>query len=182
MTDARPTAPSKSLSIRRLAAGDVETFRALRLEALRCEPAAFASTAAEWEALDADGWRRWIADATLLAAHLDGEPVGLMGFMRQRASKMAHRASVVMVYVRPEHRGTGLAEALLSDLCAEAACDGVVQLELAVTAENGRAVDFYRRAGFAEIGRIPGGFRHEGREIDEILMAMRIAPAARAAP
>jgi hypothetical protein len=33
-----------------------------------------------------------------------------------------------------------------------------------------------RNTGFAEVGRIPAGFLHEGREIDELMMARRIVP------
>lgn len=51
---------------------------------------------------------------------------------------------------------------------------GVRQLELRVNAENGRAIHFYQRLGFLEVGRIPGALIHEGLMIDEIMMARRI--------
>jgi RimJ/RimL family protein N-acetyltransferase len=54
--------------------------------------------------------------------------------------------------------------------------NGIRQLELAVSAENPAAYRFYRREGFVEIGRIPGGFLHEGEEVDEIMMARRTEP------
>jgi hypothetical protein len=47
---------------------------------------------------------------------------------------------------------------------------------LAPSAENAAALRFYRDEGFQEIGRIPGGFLHDCRETDEILMVRRIAP------
>jgi ribosomal protein S18 acetylase RimI-like enzyme len=94
--------------------------------------------------------------------------------MRQRASKMAHRASIIMVFLRADLRGTGLARALLEHLTEYARTQGIRQLELAVTAENLQAFRFYQRAGFAEIGRVPGGFLHDGREIDDIMMVRRI--------
>jgi ribosomal protein S18 acetylase RimI-like enzyme len=37
------------------------------------------------------------------------------------------------------------------------------------------AISFYRREGFGETGRIPAGFIHEGREIDDVLMVRRLA-------
>ena len=42
--------------IRCLQPGDEEVFRRIRLEALRAEPAAYASTAADWEALPPEEW------------------------------------------------------------------------------------------------------------------------------
>ena len=97
-----------------------------------------------------------------------------MGFIRQRSGKMVHRATIVMVYLRETMRGTGVATTLLAALTDHARKSGIRQLELAVSVENEGAIRFYRRAGFAEVGRIPGGYLHEGREIDEILMARRI--------
>jgi ribosomal protein S18 acetylase RimI-like enzyme len=62
----------------------------------------------------------------------------------------------------------------LAAVTAHARDGGFRQIELAVTAENAPALAFYRREGFAEIGYIPAGFLHEGREIDEILMMRRV--------
>jgi RimJ/RimL family protein N-acetyltransferase len=51
---------------------------------------------------------------------------------------------------------------------------GIVQLELAVSAENAAANRFYRREGFIEVGRIPGGMLYEGRAIDDVIMVRRM--------
>ena len=45
-----------------------------------------------------------------------------------------------------------------------------------VSAENPVARRFYEREGFRQIGCIPGGFLHEGREVDEIMMVRRLLP------
>lgn len=85
------------MTIRHLGATDLAVFRDLRLEALRREPAAYASTAADWEALTDDDWLKALNDTVVFAAFLDGQPVGLTGLIRQKASKMAHRATLIMV-------------------------------------------------------------------------------------
>lgn len=160
--------------IRLLGRDDVEAFRSIRLEALRTEPAAFASSAEDWEALPDDEWLRRLTDNPVFVAFHDGEPVGIMGLMRNRSSKMVHRATIVMVYIREGMRGTGLAKALLTVLTKHARATGIRQLELSASAENPAALRFYEREGFKKIGRIPGGFLHEGKEIDDVLMARRI--------
>jgi GNAT superfamily N-acetyltransferase len=160
--------------IRLLGSEDVEVFRRIRLEALRAEPAAFASSAEDWEALSDEEWLRRLTDNPVFVAFCDGEPVGIMGLLRQSSSRMAHRATIIMVYLRASQRGGGLAKALLEALADHAHRCGILQLELAVNADNLAALRFYRREGFVEIGRIPGGFLHEGRETDEIMMARRI--------
>lgn len=173
--NARARPPEASVTIRRLGGDDVAVFRQIRLEALREAPGAFASTAADWEALPEEEWRRRL-QAPVFVAFRHGEPVGIMGLMRQGSSKMAHRATIVMVYVRQELRGSGVASRLLDALVAHASEQGIRQLELAVSVEEPAAMRFYRNHGFMELGTIPGGLLYEGREIDEVLMARRITP------
>jgi ribosomal protein S18 acetylase RimI-like enzyme len=160
--------------IRILRADDVEAFKRIRLEALRLEPSAFASSFDEWENLPDDEWRRrMLADPVFLA--FDGnEPVAIMGLLRQRAGKMAHRATIIMVYVRSENRGTGLGRDLLDHVVEYARQQGIRQLELTASAENPAAIGFYRNAGFFQAGLIPGGVLEGEREIDDVIMVRRI--------
>ncbi len=160
-------------TIRRIGTDDVEAFRRIRLEALREEPLAYASSYEDWAALSEEDWRDRMSEPVFLAFLVD-EPVGLAGLMRQRPGKMVHRASIVMVYVRKSQRGTGVADLLVDAVVEEARAMGIVQLELAVTAENRTAVRFYERKGFVPIGRVPGALIHEGRELDDLMMARRI--------
>ncbi|MGO4439069.1 GNAT family N-acetyltransferase [Rhizobium sp. RAF56] len=161
--------------VRLLEPDDVEAFKAIRLEALNAEPAAFASTAADWESMTDNDWRRFLIDNAVFVAFRAGKPVGIMGLMRQRASKAAHRGTLIMVYLRASERAAGLADALLAAVVAHARAAGIRQLELDASADNPAAIRFYARHGFVEIGRIPAGLLYEGREIDEIMMARRIA-------
>jgi len=161
------------MTIRRLEATDVDIFKRIRLEALRLEPAAYAGTYEDWSGLSDEEWRMRMSEPVFAALEGD-EPVGLTGLIRLRGIKMAHRATIVMVYLRQSLRGTGLASGLLSAAASHARDIGIRQLELNVRAENIPAIRFYEREGFIEVGRIPGGFLHEGREIDDVMMVRRI--------
>lgn len=160
--------------IRRLSVDDVDAFRAIRQEALTEVPSAFASTAEDLAKLSDTAIRRMLADTAVFAVLRADAPVALMGVMRHAASKMAHRGILVMVYVRAAERGRQLADSLFAAVMEHARATGLQQLELAVTVENSAALAFYRRVGFAEVGRIPAGLLHEGREIDEILMMRQV--------
>lgn len=162
------------LSVRLAGADDIEAFKQIRLEALRLEPSAFASRVEDWVTLPDEEWRRRIAANPVFIAFRGVEPVGLMGLFREQSSKSRHRATIVMVYVRASERGTGTAKALLGVLAEHARGAGVLQLELRVNADNHRAQRFYERAGFVPFGRIPAGVIHEGREVDEVMMAKRV--------
>ncbi|WP_406729765.1 GNAT family N-acetyltransferase [Streptomyces sp. GD-15H] len=56
------------------------------------------------------------------------------------------------VYVRPEHRGNGLTKALFEVALEWAWARGMERVRLIVHPENGRALGFYRKAGFVESG------------------------------
>lgn len=162
------------MSVRLLAGNEGELFRQIRLEALRREPEAFASSAAEWECLSRQEWQLRLEAGPVAVALRDGEPIGLMGLLPERRQRTRHRATLVMVYVRREERGRGLADRMLSKLIAAAPSLGVRQLELHVSGENGAAIGFYRRAGFAEVGRLPAAFVHDGRFIAELVMVRQL--------
>ncbi|MBX5225631.1 MULTISPECIES: GNAT family N-acetyltransferase [unclassified Rhizobium] len=161
------------VTIRLIGGDEVEAFRRIRLEALRADPSSFASRYEDWEILSLQEWRDRLSEPVFIAFQ-EGEPVGIMGLFRQRPSKMAHRATIVMVYVCAKLRGTGLAVKLLETISDHARDIGIRQLELFVSAENSAAMRFYQRQGFAEIGRIPGGVLEDGREIDDVMMARRL--------
>ncbi len=154
---------------------DVEAFRQIRLEALRNDPEAYASYVEEWECLPIGEWENRLRHNIVYASFEEDAPTGLMGLMRQRMSKMAHRGTLIMVYTSPAYRGSGIGRALLNAVSRHAREVGVHQLELAVSAENEAAIRFYLAQGFAEAGRIPDGFVHAGRGVDEILMVRRTA-------
>ena len=158
------------MSVRRLGATDVEAFRRVRLEALARDPDAFASTHAEWQALPEAAWAERLTMHPVFALFENGEPAGLAGLMRHVPSRMAHRASLIMMYVRASLRGHGGAAGLLDAVAAQVVADGILQLELSVSTENPRAVSFYRKSGFEIVGRVPRGFAFDGRFVDEFLM------------
>jgi GNAT superfamily N-acetyltransferase len=160
---------AKPLLIRCISHEDIDAFRRIRLEALACEPASFASLFEDWERLSDDQWHQRLQDHVFIAFG-DDEPVGIMGLSRLRPKKMAHRATLVMVYVRKRFRGTGLSRKLLDTVIDFAKAKGVLQIELGVSADNLEALRFYRRNGFTDIGPNPRGFLDEGRAIDEVRM------------
>ena len=156
--------------IRRLIAGDCAIFRAIRLEALQTAPEAFASRYEDWAALDDAEWERRLLTNPTFVSFVDADPVGIMGMMRQAPSKMQHRASLIMVYVRDTARGGGHAEALLAEIQKHAVKTGISQLELDVAEDNTRAVRFYERMGFTKMGRIPNACRDGATYRHDIFM------------
>lgn len=159
--------------IRQLDKEEVAAFKAIRLEALHLEPAAYASSLEDWASLSDEEWARRLQMPVFLAFK-SGGPVGVMGLLRQQASKMKHRSTLIMAYLRASERGKGLAEGLLTAVSEFAVKSGVSQIELNVGRDNERAIRFYERNGFCRIGLIPAGMIHQGQEVDEVIMVRRL--------
>lgn len=133
---------------------DWEAARDLRLTGLK-DPAssvAFVNTYETEAAFTEDVWRHRAETPAFVAVDGSGEWVGTVTVLVEEEERQTH---LVGVFVRPEHRGTGLAEELL-----RAAVDWSWELpqktervRLWVHGENPRAQAFYSRLGFTRTGQ-----------------------------
>ena len=113
------------------------------------------------------------ANEVEIIALVDGRVAGTAGVDAIGGKyKLRHRAEFG-ISVLKEYWGLGIGRALM-DACIECAKRaGYAQLELTVVAENARAVEMYRRAGFVEFGRNPRGFNSRLSGYQE-LVSMRL--------
>jgi ribosomal protein S18 acetylase RimI-like enzyme len=137
--------------VRRAVIGDEPVLRALRLQALRDSPEAFSSTYERELARTTEDWRRWMAPGVTFILEAGGEPRGLVA-----GSQDPHDFSVVhlmAMWVHPDVRGSGAADALVSSVKVWAAEVGAKQVRLNVVESNSRVRRCYERAGFRATGR-----------------------------
>jgi RimJ/RimL family protein N-acetyltransferase len=143
--------------IRRITAGDVATYREVRLRALREDPSAFGSTY-EAERAEPESW--WIdrisASATgtrraFFLAFEDDECIGLAGGIE---GDLGADRQLVGMWVAPTHRGTGVARDLVYAVVGWAEQVGAPRVGLWVTRGNDRAQRLYERCGFAVTGDV----------------------------
>lgn len=157
-----------------------ETFpawRTLRLRALRDHPDAFGQPYAAYAAVPPE-----VALAQFLARQESGLSrtfgafvgetlVGTIGIFREERPKETHRMTIVAMYVAPEARGRGIADALMRAALERArTTDGVLQVHLAVTSHNVAARKLYERHGFVRYGTDPRALLVDGSPYDEDLM------------
>ena len=135
--------------IKRVEESNWVLLRQLRLSALAESPSVFASSLEREQEYDEEDWREWIRrSATSLAFHM-GSPVGIAaGIDGDRSDER----KLVAMWVHPDHRGIGVASALLNTVTSWARDDGATRLTLWVERTNEAAASLYRRAGFTATG------------------------------
>jgi ribosomal protein S18 acetylase RimI-like enzyme len=99
-----------------------------------------------------------------------GRIVGWCDVTPKRGHVHAH-VGVLGMGVAAAFRGRGIGTRLI-ETALRAARARFEQVELSVYATNGPAQALYRKAGFAECGRYPRGFKVDGRYDDVILMSL----------
>jgi GNAT superfamily N-acetyltransferase len=107
--------------------------------------------------------------------------VGLASLRRKQHPLCRHRADLVDMVVSGAYQGRGIARRLIKALREHAAQIGVSVFETSVRGGT-PAEQVYRRVGFQEYGRLPGGIVETWGEhgvYDEVLFWMPTDPTAR---
>jgi GNAT superfamily N-acetyltransferase len=143
---------ARGFAVERMRSDDWERVRRVRLRALTDTPDAFGSTLATEFARPPEGWRARLADlasATFVATE-DREDVGLIVGSRYEGSPGT--AGLFAMWVQPERRGRGIAQALVRAVIAWARAAGYARLLLDVGDWNAAAIRLYERMGFTPTG------------------------------
>lgn len=166
-----------AVAIRRLNAGDLRAYKALRDTMLEGHPAAFTSDAQTEGHRRADdylprlGLERANDGQLLLGAWQGTGLLGAIGLERDMRSKVRHIGHVIGMMVSDAAQGRGIGRMLLDSLIEEARGPaGLEMLTLTVTDGNTRAVRLYERSGFTQFGTLQRAIRVGDRYHDKIYM------------
>ena len=166
------------IAIRPLTEADAGIYRAFRLLMLEESPTAFGSDLAEAAARPPSYFRKRASnqpDDFIMAAFNGNELVGSAGAFREQEKKRRHLATVVGMYVHPDHRGRGLGARLLDAVLQRLrALPDLEFVQLSVTAGNEPALKLYQRAGFTVYGLEPAALKVAGANHDELLMSLEL--------
>jgi len=157
------------LQIRRLETSDAGLYRDIRLEALKRNPEAFASTFERENAQPLSWFEAAVVRADIFGAFLDGALVGIAGYAVPEGSKQAHKGLLWGMYVRAAARNLDLGKRLVAAVLHHAQ-GRVEMIQLTVVNENKAARRLYEAMGFVEYGYEKRALKHDGRYYDELLM------------
>ena len=164
------------MQIRILVSDDAADFQDLRLRGLVDCPYAFTSSYDEECDLPIEEVAERLAPtekSMVLGAYDESELVGLIGLVRERHQKLAHKAFLWGMYVVPQHRRRGIGQELVAEAIKYARrMDGLRQIYLGVNASNEAALDLYRTMNFEKQWREPRFMILDGEFQGEVQMIL----------
>ncbi|EKE32013.1 acetyltransferase [Salimicrobium jeotgali] len=158
---------------------DANMYWDLRLEALRNNPEAFATSYEE--AMSKEDPVREVSkrladsDSFTFGAIWDEEIVGMMTLVVQDTSKLRHVAHLIGVYVSPVVRNKGVGGQLLQKTIEKAKEEGYIEkINLSVVTNNDSAIRLYANAGFETWGVEKNALKMHREYYDEQHMTLEI--------
>lgn len=163
------------MEIRPLRIEDAETYKNIRLEALRLHPENFGASFEEEKDYSVEQYKERLAneDVITFGAFENSELVGTVTLVKQKRNKFKHKAEIVAMYVIPEKRGNGFAKMLLKTAIEQAKrTQGIEQINLTVVSTNVSAKRLYDSLGFEQFGVEKRALKLGQAYFDEIHMVL----------
>lgn len=145
------------MKIRILRASDAQMYWEIRLEALKNNPEAFASSYEELitrkSPIEQVAKNLEQDNCYTFGAFNKEELVGVVTLVQEHQFKLRHRASIFAMYVKPEKRGSGIGKALMRTAIQKAeSVKEIMKLNLTVISTNHAAKALYKSLGFKLFG------------------------------
>ena len=159
-----------SIQVRQLTPEDAESFREIRLEALRTNPEAFGSVYEAEKDAPVSKYAAWMTSSRLFGAFQGKELVGIVALTFLEGSKESHKGLLRSMYVTSKVRKAGVGRQLV-EAVIQASRGRVELLLLTVVSENEGALRLYESFGFRRYGLEKHSLKQNGKYYDEVLMA-----------
>ena len=160
---------AESISVVALGPRGWRDLRAIRLEALQSEPAAYSSSYEETLGRSVEHWQQRLANdqSVHLLARAQGRPISMLGGYLGSDDADDSVAVVFGMYVASQHRGKGIGRLLLTTLIDRlSAFPQITTIRLGVTETQDPARKLYESVGFQVVGKAAEGIVVNGRQYD----------------
>ena len=106
-------------------------------------------------------------------AEIEGEIVGNGEISRGSYRETRHHGHLALT-IRGAYRGLGIGREMVKALLTEARRRGLRTVHVEFLSTNKAAARVYEKAGFRQVGNIPGKVYRKGRFLDSLIMARRL--------
>jgi RimJ/RimL family protein N-acetyltransferase len=145
------------VKVRLLEPADAQSYWHLRLEALKQNPEAFASSYEE--AIQRQNPVEQVVKNLnkegnyTFGAFENKELIGVVTLVQEKSLKLQHRANIFAMYVTPKKQGVGAGKALLTEAVNKAKrLETIEKVNLSVVSSNEKAKRLYTSLGFKVFG------------------------------
>lgn len=160
-----------NITISQISEDKWQDYKAIRLEALKNEPAAFGSSYEEENKFTEELWKQRSSSA--LVAYSAGMPIGLLVYIIGNRVKTRHVATIYSVYVNKDFRGKGIGKKLVQKALGNIKKNPeVIKVDLGVVPDQVSAVKLYEKFGFKAIGQLSKEMYFNNRYYDHLLMEL----------
>ncbi|SEH95620.1 Protein N-acetyltransferase, RimJ/RimL family [Halobacillus karajensis] len=164
------------MQVRQLNHSDAEHYYELRLEALLTNPDAFITTYEQEKQKPAPikttAERLSNETSRTFGLFISEKLAGVVTLLKETHPKFSHKASILAMYLTPEHRRKGGAEYLLSETIQFAKSIGLEILHLSVVTDNHPARKLYKKMGFTTYGTERKAIKLADQYLDEDHMVL----------
>jgi ribosomal protein S18 acetylase RimI-like enzyme len=169
----------KATAVRLLQVGDLDAYKALRIEVMSSHESAFTSDAAAEVLREPSSYASRLASETTrtftLGAFAESRLVGAATCEHDARVKVQHIGHIIGMMVSAKCQGQGVGGALLDALIERARADQRLrQLTLTVTAGNAAAERLYQGRGFVRCGTHPRAICVDRTDFDKHLMFLAL--------
>lgn len=171
----RAPRPAPEVVVREACEADLPAILAITNEAIETTTALWSDAPVTLENRR-DWWQeRLSAGNPVLVAEENGEVAGFGSYLQFRAWDGYRHAVEHSVYVRADRRRSGVGSVLVDALIAHAKAAGKQVIIGGIEGQNHASLRLHRRAGFIEVGRMPGIGEKFGRKLDLVFVQKQIA-------
>ena len=165
------------MEVRLLKPDDAKAYWELRLEALKSNPEAFASSYEEAiqrkEPIKEVASRLQEESSYTFGMFDEDRLIGNVTLVQEKALKMQHRGNIYAMYVSTENRKAGVGRSLMEAVIQHAKNISVLEkLNLTVEANNEKAKNLYTSLGFKTYGYEEKALKVDGHFHDEEHMVL----------
>jgi RimJ/RimL family protein N-acetyltransferase len=161
------------MNIRLLKKEDWQSWKSLRLEALKESPESFNNSFEETAILPDEEFKGHLTKNDIFGAFIDEQLIGSLAYSRLTSLKKNHIGLIWGVYMQPAYRRQGIIKKLLETVVSHASLQ-VLQLYLQVTTTNNAAITLYEKYGFKVCGTEPKALKINEQFYDEYLMILEL--------